>query len=199
MQKFSPLLNPKRKSEVMTHRQSFRIYPWTWLSINLAIIALLTACGAGNGQGLEADGNLQSLEVVTVGGGGTGGDSNTGGGTVNLSGNPNATLAWVQSNVFGGVCSQCHTGAGAPLGVNWSSESDTCSNIGRVSGEVGPMLEVESGRPDLSYVVWKIEGAGPNGEPIVAAQMPLNNPALSPDAIQNIKDWIADGTPGCSV
>jgi len=166
----------------------------------LATVVILASCGGGSGQGLDEAGNLQALQVVDVGGSTTGtGGNNTDGGTTNLSNNPNATLAWVQSNVFGGVCTQCHTGAGAPLGVNWSSEADTCSNIGRVSGELGPMLEVDSGRPEASYVVWKIDGSGPNGEAIVGALMPLNNPALSPDAIQNIKDWIADGTPGCSV
>jgi len=128
--------------------------------------------------------------------------SNTGaGGNVGslpgASGNPNATLAWVQANVFGGVCTQCHTGAGAPLGVNWSSESSTCSNIGRTSGEMPSLKEIDSANPAGSYVVWKLEGAGPNGEPIVGARMPLSNPPLAADAIKNIKDWIGDGSPGC--
>ncbi len=180
----------------MNHKQLMTIYSLTFF----VSIAILAGCGAGNGQGLDENGDLQTAEsptVIVVGGGNTG--NTGGGGSANLSGNPNATLTWVQSNVFGGVCTQCHTGAGAPLGVNWSTETDTCDNIGRVSGELGPMLEVDSGRPDESYLVWKLEGAGPNGEAIVGAQMPLNNPALSPDAIQNIRDWIADGTPGCSV
>ena len=180
----------------MTSEQRNLIY---WAAGVVATMAL-SSCGGGSGQGLDESGNLQALQVVDVGGGNTntGGD-NTGGGTTTLSGNPNATLAWVQSNVFGGVCTQCHTGASAPLGVNWSTETDTCDNIGRASGEISSMLEVASGLPDDSYLVWKLEGAGPNGEAIVGAQMPLNNPALSTDAIQNIRDWIADGTPGCSV
>jgi mono/diheme cytochrome c family protein len=99
--------------------------------------------------------------------------------------------------VFGGVCSQCHTGAGAPFGVDWSSPDATCGNLVRFSGEKPELLEVESGNPDRSYVVWKIEGQGPNGEPIELAQMPLANPPLSAEAIQNIRDWIGDGTPGC--
>ena len=150
---------------------------------------LMTGCGPGDGQGLDEDGNLI--------GSSDGGTPSDGGGSVGASGNPDATLAWVQSNVFGGVCSQCHTGAGAPLGVNWSSETDTCSNVGRSSGEIPTMLEIESGSPDTSYVIWKVEGMGPSGEPIVAAQMPLSNPALTADTIQNMRDWISDGTPGC--
>lgn len=113
------------------------------------------------------------------------------------SGNPNATLEWLQSNVFGDVCSQCHIGAGAPMGVDWSSASASCSNVGRASGEIPAMMEVDSGNPAASYVIWKVEGAGPNGEAISGAQMPLSNPPLTAQTIQNMRDWIADGTLGC--
>jgi hypothetical protein len=60
------------------------------------------------------------------------------------------------------------------------------------------MNEIVSGDADASYVIWKVEGAGPNGEPIVGAVMPLSNPALNADTIQNMRDWIDDGTPGCA-
>jgi hypothetical protein len=60
-----------------------------------------------------------------------------------------------------------------------------------------PLAVIESGNPEGSYVIWKVEGAGPNGEPIVFAQMPLDNPPLTAETIQNLWDWIADGTPGC--
>lgn len=165
-----------------------------------ATILALTGCGHGNGQGLDSDGDLAAASDLgnqSAGNDSGGGDS---GGTAGASGNPNARLAWVQDNVFGGVCSQCHTGAGAPLGVNWSSQSNTCSNIDRPSGEITSMMEIKSGFPDESYVIWKVEGQGPNGEPIAAGtvQMPAGNPALTTDTIQNMRDWIADGTPGCS-
>jgi len=151
------------------------------------VAALLAACGPGNGQGLDEDGNLITLPP-------DGGTGNGGG----ASGNPDATLSWLQSNIFGGVCTQCHTGAGAPLGVNWSSSTDSCSNIGRASGEFPMMDEIVSGDAAASYVIWKVDGAGPNGEAIVGAQMPLSNPPLTVDAIQNMRDWINDGTPGCA-
>jgi hypothetical protein len=60
-----------------------------------------------------------------------------------------------------------------------------------------PLLVIESGNPAGSYVIWKVEDAGPNGEAIVGAQMPLSNPPLTAQTIQNMQDWIADGTPGC--
>ena len=165
----------------------------TWLVFATLLMAL-PGCGPGDGQGLNEEGDL----LVDQGSNGTSGGGNNGGGnTPGASGNPNATLAWVQANVFGGVCTQCHTGAGAPLGVDWSTGSGTCSNIGRTSGEVPSLREIDAGNPAGSYVVWKLEGAGPNGEAIVGAQMPLSNPALGADTIQNIKDWIGDGSPGC--
>jgi len=59
------------------------------------------------------------------------------------------------------------------------------------------MKEIESGNPAASYVIWKVEGAGPGGELIVPARMPLNNAPLTAGTIQNMRDWIADGAPGC--
>jgi hypothetical protein len=164
----------------------------------LGLVLLVAGCGAGSGEGLDAAGNLpgqsQDTGTGTGGGGGAGGGAGGGGGA---SGNPNATLAWAQSNVFGGVCSQCHTGGGAPLGVNWSTDANTCSNVGRVSGEMPNLSEITRGDPATSYVIWKLEGQGPNGEAIGGVRMPASNPALSPATIQNIRDWIADGAPGC--
>lgn len=156
--------------------------PFTKLLISVAALALSSGCGPGSGLGLDENG-------IPIGG-----DPGGGGGA---SGNPNATLAWLQLNVFGGVCTQCHTGAGAPLGVDWSSESASCANVGRTSAEMPTLLVIESGNPAASYVIWKVEGAGPNGEAIVGARMPLSNPPLTAETIQNIRDWIADGTPGC--
>ena len=152
---------------------------------------LMAGCGPGDGQGLDADGNLI--------GSSDGGTQSDGGGGVGVSGNPDATLAWVQSEVFGdkNLCSLCHQGLSPPKGVNWSSPEDTCNNVGRPSQEIGSMLEIKSGDPNNSYVVWKLEGQGPNGEPIVDGQMPLGMPPLTVDKIQNIRDWISDGTPGC--
>lgn len=176
----------------MTQTAKILDAPGPGLFVCLVAISLLVGCGSGSGQGLDENGNLMGQAP-----GGDPGGSGNGGGT-GASGNPNAKLAWVQANVFGGICSQCHTGAGAPLGVDWSSESASCSNVGRTSGEIPTMLEVESSNPDGSYVIWKVEGTGPNGEPIVGAQMPLSNPPLTAEARQNIWDWISDGTPGCS-
>jgi len=158
--------------------------PSAAIIVGLMALLLSAGCGPGTGQGLDENGNLPTQSSGGAAGAGA-------------SGNPNATLAWVQNNVFGGVCSQCHTGAGAPFGVNWSSETNTCANIGRTSGEMPSLKEIVSGDQAASYVIWKVEGTGPSGAAIVGGRMPLNNPALSADTIKNMRDWIADGALGC--
>jgi hypothetical protein len=159
------------------------------LSVGLVALLLLAGCGGGSGQGLDENGNLISSTPPPAAAPPPGAPPS--------SGNPNATLNWVQTNVFGGVCSQCHTGAGAPFGVNWSSEANTCANIGRTSGEMPALKEIVRGDPAASYVIWKVEGAGPGNAAIVGGRMPLNNPALSAGTIKKMRDWIADGAPGC--
>ena len=162
------------------------------LFIGLIVILLVGGCGAGNGNGLDESGNLLTADA--------GDDTPADTGTVGASGNPNANLDWLQPNVFGGVCKQCHTG-GAILGLDWDSKENTCSNVGRDSAEIDTLKEIESGNPDRSYLIWKVEGQGPNGEPLASntEQMPAGgNPPLSADTIKNMRDWIADGTPGCA-
>ncbi len=164
------------------------------LMAGLLAAVLLAGCGgAGNGQGLDETGNLPTPAPPA-------GAASGAGTTVGASGNVDATLAWVQTNVFGGVCTQCHTGASAPLGLDWSSRAATCANVsgGLASVEVPRLKEVDRGNPDASYVVWKIQGAGPAaGDAIVGARMPAGNPALTAAEIKNIRDWIGDGAPGC--
>ena len=55
------------------------------------------------------------------------------------------------------------------------------------------MLEVVAARPDTSYLLWKLEGAGPNGEPISGERMPRGGSRLTPAEIETIRTWIAEG------
>ncbi len=55
------------------------------------------------------------------------------------------------------------------------------------------MLEVVPARPDTSYLLWKLEGSGPNGEPISGERMPRGGSPLSADEIELIGTWIAEG------
>jgi hypothetical protein len=162
--------------------------PSARLIVGLLALLLSAGCGPGTGQGLDGDGNLLTQSNAGAPGGGGAG----------ASGNPNATLAWVQTNVFVPICSVCHFGPSAPFGVDWTA-SHICLNVGRQSGEMAALKEITSGNPDTSYVIWKVQGAGPNGEPIAAGtgQMPLGGTPLTAATIKNMRDWIADGVPGC--
>lgn len=158
------------------------------LLVVFVALVLSAGCGAGSGQGLDENGNLLGGAIPDN--------------VVGASGNPNSTLAWVRQNVFDGTsatrCSQCHTG-GAVLGVDWTA-TRICANVGRTSGEMPTLKEIESGNPDASYMIWKIQGAGPRGstlDPIIGGQMPLNLTPLTQSTIQNVRDWVADGTLGC--
>jgi hypothetical protein len=164
--------------------------PSARLIVGLAVLLLSAGCGPGNGQGLDQDGNIPTQSN----GGATGGGAGAGG----ASGNPNATFTWVRDTVFVPICSVCHFGPSAPQGVDWTA-SKICANVGRPSGEKAPLNEITSGDPATSYVIWKVQGAGPNGEPIAAntGQMPLGGTPLTAATIQNMRDWIADGVPGC--
>jgi hypothetical protein len=51
-----------------------------------------------------------------------------------------------------------------------------------------PTLDrIEPGDPNNSYLVRKVEGTGQGG------RMPLGQPALSNELIQNLREWVVDG------
>ena len=67
------------------------------------------------------------------------------------------------------------------------SAGQAFSNIVNVPSGQNPMLDrVEPGDPDNSYLVRKIEGNA-------GTRMPLGQPALPNQQIQNIRNWILDG------
>lgn len=55
------------------------------------------------------------------------------------------------------------------------------------------MLEVVAARPDTSYLLWKLEGAGPDGEPISGERMPRGGGPLGAAELDLIRTWIAEG------
>jgi len=105
-----------------------------------------------------------------------------------------ATWQTIQDTVFTPICSGCHTGGGAFLpGSMGLTEADSPLIVGTASTEIPTLSRIEPGEPGASYLVWKIEGSGPNGEPIVGVRMPAVGCCLSPTAIQLIKDWVSEG------
>ena len=147
----------------------------------------LAAC-AGNGDGLDANGN-------PIGSGGSG--SSTGGTTGapgGGSGGITASFQSIQDNVFTPICSVCHQGAGAPEGMQLSA-SVSYDMIVNVPSQEQPGLDrIMPGDPDNSYLVQKIEGVAATG-----AQMPdgcpVTQPCLDQTTIDAIRQWVSDGAP----
>ncbi|MBK6673101.1 MAG: TIGR03118 family protein [Proteobacteria bacterium] len=101
------------------------------------------------------------------------------------------SLATLQANIFGPVCSVCHNGAGAALpGVmNMSSSASThAALVGVTSLEVPALKRVTAGDPNNSYVIHKVEGTQ-----TVGSRMPVGGPFLSQTDINQIRAWIQAG------
>jgi hypothetical protein len=135
-----------------------------WISL---MALALTAC-AGNGEGLDSGGQPLS----------------EGGSSTALSANFNS----IQTNVFTPVCTACHAGASAPVGLRLDEGNSYNLLVGIPSTEVPGLLRVRAGDPDNSYLIQKLEGRA-----AVGAQMPLGGPPLPVSTIAFIRQWIADG------
>jgi len=139
-------------------------------------ISIVSACGAGSGEGLDGNGVPVGSQTPPDGGGG---------------GEPPtvATLEEIQDTIFTPICSVCHTGALAPQGLRLDSLENSFAFLVNVSSEQrSELLRVDPGNADNSYLVNKIEGID-----IVQAQMPLGQAALSATQITLVRDWIDAG------
>lgn len=102
-------------------------------------------------------------------------------------------------------CRDCHGGAAPLMGLDLSSAAGVRSTaIGvparevAASGEAGAMAQglvglprIEPGRPDRSYLVYKILG-DPH---ILGARMPFERAPLDPEDIATMVRWIRAGAP----
>ena len=102
------------------------------------------------------------------------------------------TLDDIQANVFGPICSVCHsgpTGNVLPGGMNLSSADDSFAALVGVSSlQVPSLSRVEPGDPDDSYLIDKLEGTH-----TVGGRMPLGGPFLDQATIDGIRQWITNG------
>lgn len=139
----------------------------------LILLLFLVAGCAGNGKGLDENGN-----PIGAGGGGQ-----------NLAFDP--TFTNIKNNVFNPICTQCHIGVAAPQGLNLSPDTAYSLLVNVASAEKPQYLRVQPGNPDDSYIIRKLEG----GPDIAGAQMPRNLTPLSQETINSIRAWIAKGAP----
>lgn len=137
------------------------------IAVALIPLAALAAACAGDGTGLDQFGNPLSSDVPELG----------------------PTLSSIQQNVLTPICTQCHTGASAPLGLALDEGASRGNLVNVPSVERAELLLVTPGDPEASYLLWKVEGrAG-----IIGGRMPLGLPPLSEDEIGALRGWIQEG------
>lgn len=132
----------------------------------LGVSVWVAAC-AGNGEGLDENGRPAEQE----GGAGL-----------------TPEFASIQANVLTPICTTCHSGAAAPLGLRLDEGVSYALLVNAPSVEVPGLLRVNPGNPDDSYLIQKLEGTA-----AVGARMPLGGPPLPPDTIGVVRQWILEG------
>lgn len=138
--------------------------PLRWSTLALAFA--FAGC-AGSGEGLDANGR-------PLGETGPGDD----------------LFTQIQESIFTAICTACHAGASAPLGLRLDAASSFAMLVGVPSVEVPTVRRVAPGDPDASYLVQKIEGRA-----AVGGRMPLGGPPLTQTSIDLVRQWIAAGAP----
>jgi Bacterial Ig-like domain len=141
------------------------------------LMASLTAGCAGNGDGLNQQGDP------------IGSSSSSSGASASSGGAVTADFQSIQDNVFTPICSKCHIGASAPEGLQLDAAHSYNLLVGVPSVEDASLDRVKPGDPDNSYMVLKIEGA----TGIVGGQMPLGETPLPQATINAMRQWIMDG------
>ena len=131
------------------------------------VMLILAACTAGNGEGLDQNG--QPIPIVPP---------------------VQSDFQEIQDTVFTPICTQCHIGAGAPQGLRLDAANSYAMLVNVNSNEVPALKRVNPGNPDQSYIVQKI-----SGNAAVGGRMPLGQAALQQDRIDLIRQWIAAGAP----
>lgn len=133
----------------------------------LAVVSIVMAGCAGNGEGLDAGGRPVQPPA------------------------PNDDFQQIQNTIFTPVCSVCHSGANAPQGLRLDAGNSYALLVNVASAEVPALLRVNPGNPDASYLVQKIQGNA-----AVGVRMPANGPPyLSQTQIDLVRGWIAAGAP----
>ena len=103
-----------------------------------------------------------------------------------------ATLTRVQTEIFTPTCATlgCHDTIGQQSQLVVSTGRAYENTVGVASAQMPQLQRVRQGDPDNSYLYRKLTGAGITGE-----RMPLQMPALSPEKLKLVRDWIRRGAP----
>jgi hypothetical protein len=136
------------------------------VGILITTVSLAIAGCAGNGEGLDENGRPID------------------GGPLPLA----PTFASIQQNVFTPICTGCHAGAQAPVGLRLDEASSYAMLVNAPSVEVPSLARVRPGNPEESYLMQKLQGSA-----AVGGRMPLGGPPLPQETIDVIGQWITDG------
>jgi hypothetical protein len=154
------------------------------------VLLALSACGAGNGEGLDRNGQ-------PVSGGPPVGQpppTEPPGEEPPPAETPVSDFQEIQDTVFTPICTQCHVGANAPQGMRLDAANSYAMIVNVASNEVPGLKRIDPGNPDQSYLVQKISGTA-----AVGGRMPLGQAPLPQDRIDLIRRWVAAGAPPASV
>jgi hypothetical protein len=100
----------------------------------------------------------------------------------------------IQANVLTPICTGCHSGAAAPLGLRLDEGASYALLVNASSTEVPELLRVDPGNPDSSYLIQKLEGTA-----AVGGRMPLGGAPLPAETIAVIRQWIAAGAQASAI
>lgn len=134
------------------------------------LVLALVACTAGNGEGLDQNGQPTPINPPSA-----------------------SQFQEIQDTVFTPICTQCHIGANAPQGLRLDAANSYAMLVNVNSNEVSSLERVNPGNPDQSYIVQKIQGNA-----AVGGRMPLGQAPLPQDRIDLIRSWIAAGAPAAA-
>jgi hypothetical protein len=102
------------------------------------------------------------------------------------------TLVSIQANVFTPTCAKsgCHTGAGAPFGLNLDPGSSWANLVNVASPQDMSLTRVIPMDPDGSFLIRKLEAT----TPIIGNRMPADGPPyLQQATVDVIRQWIQNG------
>jgi Bacterial Ig-like domain len=142
------------------------------VAVLVGAAALLAACTPGDGVGLDANGRPadetgagQPPPVVGVN-----------------------DFKLIQDTIFTPVCTACHAGASAPVGLRLDAGNSYAALVNVPSVQVSSLRRVNPGDAANSYLLQKIEGRA-----AVGSRMPLGGGALPQASIDLVRNWIASG------
>lgn len=135
------------------------------IAVSVGLSSHLSGC-AGNGEGLDETGRPIDTGPLPLA----------------------PTFASIQQNVFTPICTTCHAGAAAPVGLRLDEASSYAAIVNAPSVQVPALRLVRAGDPNASYLIQKLEGTA-----AVGLRMPRNQPALPQETINVIRQWIAEG------